>query len=64
MLNFFHIALVTDSSVIMQKSKVKSLGLDSVFNLIIYCWDIGAPKSNVKGFELAMSHFKCTSQKH
>lgn len=58
----FHIALVTDGSPIIQKNKVRALGLDNIFDFIVYCWEIDAPKPSVKGFELAMSHFKCTNK--
>jgi FMN phosphatase YigB (HAD superfamily) len=37
----------------MQKNKIRSLGLDSLFDTIIYCWEYKYPKPSLIGFKIA-----------
>lgn len=44
------IGIVTDGLSLMQKNKIKALGLEKWADYIVYCWEIGAPKPDTKAF--------------
>ncbi len=46
-------SIVTDGLPLMQKNKIQSLGLDSFFDTIIYCWEYKCPKPSPIGFKIA-----------
>jgi putative hydrolase of the HAD superfamily len=52
------IAIVTDGLASMQKQKTAALGLAAYVDLIIYCWEIGAPKPCLDGFKQAIKQLK------
>ena len=48
------VAIVTDGHVDMQKAKIAALGVDRLVGTVIFPWEIGAPKPDPRGFELAL----------
>lgn len=56
------LAIVTDGLEIMQANKVEALGLDSLVDVIVYCWAVEAPKPATKGFEIAMLKSGCSPE--
>lgn len=53
------LALVTNGLGIMQRQKVKALGIGPYFPVVIYCDDIAAPKPSADGLQLALEQLGC-----
>lgn len=50
----YRLAIVTDGLAMMQRHKVEALGLDSMVDAVIYCWEHDAPKPQATGFQYAL----------
>lgn len=48
------LGLLTDGLPLMQKNKVTSLGLDKVFDSIVYSWEANNPKPSIEGINLIL----------
>lgn len=51
----FKLAVVTDGAAGMQRRKVAALGLESMVDSVVYCWEEQAPKPATAGFAVALS---------
>lgn len=56
------LGLVTDGLPLMQRSKVAALGLESIFNTVIYSWDLNRPKPDPGGYAEAMRRLGVPAQ--
>lgn len=54
----FQLALVTDGNSIMQKNKIKALGIESHFNVIVCCDQLAAAKPDPRAFLEAANQLK------
>ncbi len=54
----FYLAVVTDGATEIQTNKVNALCLQELVDYIVYCWEIGAPKPDTRGYALALDYFK------
>jgi putative hydrolase of the HAD superfamily len=48
------LAIVTDGLGVMQRRKVTALGLESLVETLVYCWDLGWPKPDPRSYLKAM----------
>lgn len=53
----FYLAVVTDGATETQTNKVKALCLQELVDYVVYCWEIGAPKPDTKGYAMALDYF-------
>jgi putative hydrolase of the HAD superfamily len=53
----FYLAVVTDGATETQANKVRALGLQGLADYIVYCWEIGAPKPDAKGYAMTLDYF-------
>lgn len=48
------VAIVTDGAALMQKRKIEALGLTSLVDAVVLCWECGAPKPATRAYQLAV----------
>jgi len=53
----FYLAIVTDGATETQTNKVNALCLQELVDYVVYCWEIGAPKPDTKGYAMALDYF-------
>ena len=53
----FYLAVVTDGATEIQTNKVNALCLQELVDYVAYCWEIGAPKPDTKGYAIALDYF-------
>ena len=53
----FYLAVVTDGAIETQTNKVNALCLQELVDYVVYCWGIGAPKPDTKGYAMALDYF-------
>lgn len=52
----WRLGIVTDGLATVQRRKVAALGLDSLVDTIVYCWEEEAPKPHTSGFLKALQN--------
>ncbi len=50
----YRLAIVTDGLGIMQRRKVAALGLEALVDLVVYCWELDAPKPHPRPYRVAL----------
>jgi putative hydrolase of the HAD superfamily len=53
----YRLAIVTDGAVEIQSNKIRALRLRQMVDHVIYCWEIGFPKPDPKGYARALERF-------
>ena len=53
----FYLAVVTDGATETQTNKVNALRLQELVDYVVYCWEIGAPKPDTKGYAMVLDYF-------
>lgn len=54
------LAIVTDGLGIMQRRKVAALGLEPLVDLVVYCWELDAPKPHPRPYRVALEALGAT----
>lgn len=50
----YRLAVITDGLGIMQRRKVAALGLEPLVDLVVYCWELDAPKPHPRPYRVAL----------
>jgi putative hydrolase of the HAD superfamily len=56
------LAIVTDGLGVMQRRKVNALGVETLVDAIVYCWELGWPKPDPRAYLRAMEQLASTPE--
>ncbi|MFM1959038.1 MAG: hypothetical protein RL588_555 [Pseudomonadota bacterium] len=56
------LAVVTDGLGVMQRRKVTALGVETLVDVVVYCWDLGWPKPDPRAYLGAMEQLASTPE--